>query len=272
MTDVNAMSSTEKIELGATAVHKVGLQGAAIDAMPAEAVPATRAEAYAIQTRYAELEGQPTRGWKIAATSEAGQRHINVEGPLGGRVLADRIQGDGEAVSLSGNSMCLAEPEFVFVLGAALPPRTNIYTLDEVMEAVAALHFGIELPSSRFTDVTTAGALQMIADNACGHRFVLGPEAMDSWTSADLSEVSMTAEVDGPSGSRAFEGVGRNVLGDPAAALTWLVNELSAVDIGLAAGDFITTGTCSEPIPVEPGDSLSARFDGLGVVTGTFVV
>lgn len=167
--------------------------------------------------------------------------------------------------------MCLAEPEFVFVLGAALPPRTNIYTLDEVMEAVAALHFGIELPSSRFTDVTTAGALQMIADNACGHRFVLGPEAMDSWTSADLSEVSMTAEVDGPSGSRAFEGVGRNVLGDPAAALTWLVNELSAVDIGLAAGDFITTGTCCEPIPVEPGDYLSARFDGLGVVTCTFV-
>ncbi len=120
------MSSTEKIERGATAVHQVGLQGAVIDALPAEAVPATRAEAYAMQTRYAELEGQPTRGWKIAATSEAGQRHINVDGPLGGRVLADRVQGDGEAVSLSGNSMCLAEPEFVFVLGTALPPRPNL--------------------------------------------------------------------------------------------------------------------------------------------------
>ncbi|MDN5792286.1 MAG: hypothetical protein L0H22_04415, partial [Brevibacterium aurantiacum] len=60
MTDVNAMSSTEKIERGATAVHQVGLQGAAIDALPAGAVPGTRAEAYAMQTRYAELEGQPT--------------------------------------------------------------------------------------------------------------------------------------------------------------------------------------------------------------------
>ncbi|MGO1263799.1 fumarylacetoacetate hydrolase family protein [Brevibacterium aurantiacum] len=61
------------------------------------------------------------------------------------------------------------------------------------------------------------------------------------------------------------------MLGDPVAALAWLVNELSAVDIGLEVGDFITTGTCSEPIPVEPGDSLSARFDDLGVVTCTFV-
>ncbi|SMX89992.1 2-keto-4-pentenoate hydratase [Brevibacterium sp. 239c] len=265
------MCSTEKIERGATAVHKVGLQGVAIDALPAEAGPATRAETHAMQTRYAELEGQPTRGWKIAATSQAGQRHINVEGPLSGRVLADRIQGDGEAVSLSGNSTCLAEPEFVFVLGAAFPPRTSIYTLDEVMEAVAVLHFGIELPSSRFTGVTTAGALQMIAGNACGHRFVLGPATKETWSSRYLTEVSMTAEVDGPSGAQTIEGVGRNVLGDPAAALTWLINELSAVDIGLAAGDFITTGTCTEPIPIEPGDSLSARCDDLGVVTCTFI-
>ena len=27
-------------------------------------------------------------GWKIAATSEAGQKHINVDGPMAGRILA----------------------------------------------------------------------------------------------------------------------------------------------------------------------------------------
>ncbi|MCF2570808.1 fumarylacetoacetate hydrolase family protein [Brevibacterium sp. UCMA 11754] len=259
----------EKIERCATALRQTFLRNSVIDALPAEAVPATRAEAYAVQTRYAELEGQPTVGWKIAATSQAGQRHINVDGPLGGRVLSDRAHADGDAVSLNGNTMCLAEPEFV--LGSALAPRTNPYTLDDVLEAVTALHFGIELPSTRFTDVTAAGALQLIADNACGHRFVLGSAVKTTWAPADLAAVSMTADVDGPSGHRTSEGVGKNVLGDPVAALTWLVNELSAIDIGLVPGDFITTGTCSEPIPVEPGDSLSARFDDLGVVTCTFV-
>lgn len=271
MTDVNTMSSTEKIERCATTLRQTVLQNSVIDALPPEAVPATRAEAYAVQTRYAELEGQPTVGWKIAATSKAGQRHINVDGPLGGRVLSDRVHADGDAVSLSGNTMCLAEPEFVFVLGSGLDPRTNPYTPDEVMEAVTALHFGIELPSTRFTDVTAAGALQLIADNACGHRFVLGSAVRTTWAPADLAAVSMTADVDGPSGHRTSEGVGRNVLGDPVAALTWLVNELSAIGIGLVPGDFITTGTCSEPIPVEPGDSLTTRFDDLGVVTCTFV-
>lgn len=268
MTDTK--SSMEKIEHAATTLHRAVLDGAVIDALPAEVVPDTRAEAYAVQTRYAELERQDTLGWKIAATSEAGQRHINVDGPLGGRVLADRVHADGEVVSLSENSMCLAEPEFVFVLGSPLVARPHPYTSAEVMEAVSALRFGIELPSSRFTDVTAAGALQMIADNACGHRFVLGQMATSAWVSADLSGVSMTAHVDGPSGARRVQGVGSNVLGDPVAALTWLVNELSAVGIDLAAGDFVTTGTCSEPIPVAPGDTLSANFAGLGMVTCTF--
>ena len=32
-------------------------------------------------------------GWKIAATSEAGQRHINVDGPMAGRILPETVIG-----------------------------------------------------------------------------------------------------------------------------------------------------------------------------------
>jgi 2-keto-4-pentenoate hydratase len=42
--------------------------------------PRDRAEGYAIQAKLEEQSGANLFGWKIAATSEAGQRHINVAG------------------------------------------------------------------------------------------------------------------------------------------------------------------------------------------------
>ena len=87
--------------------------------------PRDRAEAYAIQ---AEIENHSTGklfGWKIAATSEAGQKHINVDGPMAGRILPETVIPDGGTASMAGNEMRVAEPEFAFRMAADLPPRPS---------------------------------------------------------------------------------------------------------------------------------------------------
>jgi 2-keto-4-pentenoate hydratase len=66
--------------------------------------------------------------------------------------------------------------------------------------------------------------------------------------------------------------MGSNVLGDPRTALTWLVNELSGMQITLAAGQVVTTGTCLVPIPVAPGQEVSGDFGALGRVALRFGV
>ena len=53
-------------------------------------------------------------------------------------------------------------------------------------------------------------------------------------------------------------------------ALAWLVNELSCLGITLQAGQVVTTGTCVIPLPIEPGDTLTADFGTLGNVTARF--
>ena len=53
--------------------------------------PRDRAEGYAIQAAIEHTSTKPLFGWKIAATSEAGQKHINVEGPMAGRILAETV-------------------------------------------------------------------------------------------------------------------------------------------------------------------------------------
>ncbi|WP_431268811.1 hypothetical protein [Dankookia sp. P2] len=122
--------------------------------LPPTIRPKTRAEGYAVQARVVPGE---IIGWKIAATNVAGQRHINVDGPLVGRYAAGMVLPDGAEVSLRGNAMLVAEPEFAFTLARDLAPREAEYGLEEVMRAVADLRIGIEVPDSRFADFTAAG-------------------------------------------------------------------------------------------------------------------
>jgi 2-keto-4-pentenoate hydratase len=231
--------------------------------LPAAVRPQTRESGYLIQSLLERRTAFPLFGWKIAATSKAGQAHIAVDGPMAGRLLRERVRENGGRVPFAGNRMRVAEAEFAFRMGADLPPRSRPYRADEVLAAVVALHPAIEVPDSRFEDFTVVGAAQLIADNACADYFVLGSPAPDGWQSIDLAAHHVTGRVND---GTPREGVGANVLGDPREALAWLVNELSSLNVMLAAGQIVTTGTCLVPLAVEPGDRVVADFGAIGSV------
>jgi 2-keto-4-pentenoate hydratase len=237
--------------------------GTVLDALPTPLRPANRAEGYAIQARLEQMSTRPLLGWKIAATSTAGQQHIGVDGPLAGRLLAEMVHADGATLPFGANRMRVVEAEFAFRMAHDLPPRAEAYTTDDVLGAVAALHTAIEIPDSRFADFVTAGAAQLIADNACAHQFVLGAEMPAIWRGMDLAAHRVVARV---IGQPAREGIGANVLGDPRIALTWLANELSRHGVTLAAGQVVTTGTCIVPLAVAPGDEVAVDYGTLGRV------
>lgn len=241
--------------------------GLRIAALPDACRPSDRAEGYAIQREVLAISGRACFGWKIAATSAAGQAHIGVDGPLAGRLLTGQIDQSGATVSLRGTQMRVAEVEFAFRMARDLPPRESPYSVDEVLDAAGTLHPAIEIPDSRYEDFVHAGAPQLIADNACAHRFVLGlPTAVD-WRALDLRAHVVDIRIDGRA---PLQGKGENVLGDPRAALAWIANELRASAQTLAAGEVVTTGTCIAPIPVGPGDRVIADFGAIGRVEAAF--
>jgi 2-keto-4-pentenoate hydratase len=257
------MLTSEQIQAGCDLLWRCWQDGTVIDALPGELRPESRAEAYAIQARLEARSPSALFGWKIAATSRAGQAHIGVEGPLAGRLLAERAFADGARLRFGANRMRVVEPEFAFRFARDVPPRSRAYEVDEVLDAVAALHPAIEVPDSRYADFARVGAAQLIADDACAHEFVLGPEADEGWRALDLARHVVRAAV---AGKLEREGVGANALGDPRRALTWLVNELSGIGVTLLAGQFVTTGTCAVPLPIAPGDAVRADFGVLGAV------
>jgi 2-keto-4-pentenoate hydratase len=239
-----------------------------IDQLPPECRPLDRAAAYSAQKEIVQFSGQNVVGWKIAATSAAGQKHIGVDGPLAGPLLANRVLADGASVPLEGNIMMVAEAEFAFKFARALPKRTNPYTQDEVLAAVESLHPAIEVPDSRYNDFVKVGAPQLIADTACADWFVLGAPTSVNWRSRDLvtHEVAVNRN-----GEKVATGSGVNVLGDPRIALAWLVNELRTYADGIAPGQFVTTGTCVIPVPIQRGDKVRVDFGDFGTADVTLI-
>src|SRR5665213_2019716 len=228
--------------------------------------PRDRAEGYAVQAAIERTSPKPLFGWKIAATSEAGQKHINVEGPMAGRILAETVIPDGGTALMAGNEMRVGEPEFCFRMAKDLPPRASPYAVQEVLDAVGTLHPAIEIPDSRFADFVTAGTAQIIADNACAHLFVLGAPTTSNWRALDLVEEKPVITLRG----QQFTGYGKNVLGGPLIALTWLVNELRQLGLTLHADEVVTTGTCHPPLPIQSGDLFEADFGAIGKVSVGF--
>lgn len=245
--------------------------GQVLSALPENCRPASVEEGYAAQAQLPEASGRSVVGWKIAATSVNGQAHINVSGPLAGRLLSGQVFASGDTVASAGNRMRVAEPEFAFTMAQDLPPQTAPYTQDQVMAAVASLHPAIEVPDSRLAPFTAAGEAQLLADNACARHFVLGPAAPPGWRTVDLSTHPVHARVEKAAAPKyTREGTGALVLRDPRLALTWLVNQLSRLGITLLKGQVVTTGTCMVPLELEPGDSVSADYGPLGRVSMTF--
>ncbi len=242
--------------------------GTVIDALPTALRPNDDRAAHEIQAALPTVADRSVVGWKIAATSAAGQAHIHVDCPLPGRILDSFVQPVGTRLSLVGNRMRVVEPEFAFRMAAPLPPRSAPYVAEEVRAAVASLHPAFELPDSRFSDFARAGKAQLIADDACCGRFAFGPPAPAAWRRADLAAHRVRATVRGAEGQVRYtrEGEGRALLGDPLTALTWLVNELSSLGTGLRLGDWASCGTCMVPLEILPHDHVVADYGALGQI------
>ena len=238
--------------------------GQKIVSLPKKLIPSSRKEAYKIQENLEKFSNDIIVGWKIAATSKEGQKHIGVGGPLAGRILHNKLYKPEDTLIFGHNKMAVAEPEFAFKIGETLKPTKTLYNLEDVMKLVESLHLSIELPDSRFKNFATVGEFNLILDNACAHQFAISQGVDYPWGSLDLSKHKVKIY---NSANLQHDGIGANVLGDPRIALTWLVNELSQNDITIYKGMIVSTGTCSMPLPIKSGDKITADFGDLGSIS-----
>jgi len=210
----------------------------------------------AVVGRLTERWGPPA-GYKLGFTNEAVRSEFGVGEPIYGRVLGGTIRADGrfEHAPLIEP---LAEPEIAFVLDRPLSPPLNR------LDALAATRFVVpvvEIVDSRI-EGWRFGAPEAIADNAVAARLLVGDPTPVGGTDLSLEGVELRVD-----GRRRASGTGSAALGHPAEGLVRLAETLDEHGARLEAGEIVTTGTLVDPVPVEAGETVLARFGSLGTVT-----
>lgn len=223
--------------------------------------PTNLSEAHAIAETHAEQLGWITVGWKVGCTSELAQQILNSPGPFAGRVFQGTVL-DTHLLHEFATHNPGIECEFAFLLDQDLPPRDSVYSVDEVRSATLAVAPALEIVAPRFTDFEGVGYLNLVADSGANAGVVLG-EPVETADCPNLADITVELDVDGTFTS---SGVGNAILGDPWRSLEWLANHLSVRGIGLHAGEFVMSGTCTGIDPLQPGSVATGRYSGFGSV------
>jgi len=228
--------------------------------LPENLRPHTLDEAYALQDKVG-IAFAPLGGWKVGAPAPDATPLFSVMPLWGG------YPHSGQRVSRDLRRLRGVEAEIAFRLGKDLPPRRQPYTRDEVVAAIASAHPAIEMLESAFVDPDKADRLSVIGDLQMNGGLAVGP-ACANWRSVDLSQESVTVEVDG---EKRFQGTASNSAGhDLLRLVLWLANEGSGRTGGLRANDWITTGSWSGKTFALPGSTVRVGFAHFGSVTLSF--
>lgn len=219
--------------------------------------------AYSIQdavVRARVSAGATIAGAKLGLTSVAKQQQMNVDAPLYGFLTDDMLIDTGAELVCANYIQPRCEPEIAFLLGSDL--HGSDISAAHVLAATDLVFPAIDVLDSRFSGYKFT-LPDVVADNSSCAGFTLGGMGI-SPAGIDLS---LTGCAFYKNGQLIATASGAAVLGHPAAAVAWLVRELSTRDRGLSAGQVVLAGSMTEAIAVSPGDTVTSRIDRLGSVT-----
>lgn len=256
------------IEQAAAYILRARASGEAYAPIPDECRPADIADGLAISEQVSQNLGRRTIAWKAGFSSTDHMAEIDVQSPPWGRFF-DGMLFDSPA-RLPGKSFIqpLMEAEIAFRMGASLPARAGGYDGAEITAAVASAHIVIEGADLRFRDGLDVGIPSLVADSFLTRSLVVGP-AIEQWRDTDLNGIPIELMIDDEPAGTAFKGGERC---RPMDVLIMLINDLAAQNIDVNEGDVITTGAAAEPVLPRAGQTVTARFGGIGDVVAELAV
>ena len=244
-------------------------EGTAIALPEPACAPASRGEAFAVQDRMAAILDEPCIGWKVGAAVPAVQAMEGHDGPIHGRLLANRLHTSPAQLPWKPFEGYKVECEFAFRFTARIAARAQPYVSDE-LKPWLVLHPGLEVAGHRYVlngPGRKATTYDLIADNgACG-AYIEGP-AIEHWQTLDLAQVPLEARVDDGEPIQVFKG---EFYRDPLDILVETVNDLGRRGIDLHPGDLLTTGSLTLPTMMQRGQTFTARFGELATLELQFV-
>lgn len=211
----------------------------------------------------------PCVGWKAGITDVAAYTKLGLKEPFRAPLFHTNIIRSPSKLLLPSylhESDVVIEAEFGIKINRDFKPIEGGYTIQEVTAGIGEIMPSIEVCGGRLAASSSLGLFQKLADGGLNMAVVFGKPLLDiPKISPVLKDTKVTLEIEG---SVCASGTGANVLGDPLASLTWLVNDLTRSNITLKRGSSIITGAACK-CTARKGQTITAKFSGLGDVNVT---
>jgi 2-keto-4-pentenoate hydratase len=245
--------------------------------------PLSMTDAYDIAKCIADIrvaQGEVPAGRKLGFTNRTIWPKYGIAEPIRAPIWATifdstvRYTDDNRGIqSLEGALQPRLEPELVFRLAAAPAPEA---TLDDLIDCIEWMAHAFEIVVSPFPDWKFEAADAVAAFGLHGSLIIGDPHVLSSVMRRHLAEVLANASLSlSIGGELRAAGFGSNLLDSPVHAL-WHLHRLLAAQPQfppLRAGEIVTTGTWTDPYPIQAGETWTTAFSGLGLpgLTMSFV-
>lgn len=234
-----------------TALLAARRSGRALPTFPAP-VPATLAEAYAMQRRLTVGLGAPVRGWKVGRIPPALIEMLGAERIAGPVLRIAELDGatPGEALVFDGGAGAI-EAEVMLRLRAV--PGAPIAGAEDGAAWVDDIRAGFEVASSPAPDVHDHAPYGIIADIGINNGLLLGPRLDID----DFAMLNVETRIDGVT---AGTGRAADILDGPWGSLNFLVDLHQRGVIALQPGQWVSAGAITGVHPIGIGQTAEARF------------
>jgi len=214
-------------------------------------------EAYGVQAQTAQALGASVAGWKVGLFEDGRG--------WGAPIFASDICSASAPFRFTGDMKSVkVEAELALRLGRDLPHRPGKpYSREELLDACSAVFAGIELVGTRFSDPQNLGFETRLADNFANTAYAPS-EGSASFKALDLTSLRCSLKQNGKTVS---DRKGGHQAGDPLLPALAFANTAGDRLGGLRAGQFITTGTLTDPYDLAEDAALEVGIEHIGTVS-----
>jgi|SRR5919205_1665573 2-keto-4-pentenoate hydratase len=254
--------TTIALEEIAGTLRAARLQGQPI-AAPTETWPFLDADAafevQKINVSHAVESGDRLVGYKLGNIAKVMQDAFGLDQPDYGHLLASSFAYEGTTLKLDTFIEPFVELEPAFVLKGHLGGRNT--TIADVINAIDYALPAIEIIDSRVKN-WAIGLPDTLADNGSTGAIILGgtPRRLTDLNLRDTRGVLRFND------REVISGTTGNILGNPIAALAWLVNRLADYDVEFEPGQVVLPGSCLQAVPMREAGRWSGTFEGWGTI------
>lgn len=209
-----------------------------------------------------ELALGPVVGYKAGLTNPGVQKRFGVSAPLRGALLQRMLLKEGDDVPAQFGARPVFEADLLVIVKDAEIHRARTHLA--ALRSLSLVVPFIELPDLVLAKSEKLTAPLIVFINV-GARLGVTGKGVPVEATTEFAErlAKMRVRVTDQAGKELASAPGSAILGHPLNAVLWLVRDLERSGIKLKAGDVLSLGSFTPPMPPHAGLAVTVRYEGL---------